>query len=163
MMRSALRGRVSRFSPSSIRVQQQQQQRWSSSSLLGLKNILRISAEVADAVETKKPVVALESTIYTHGALQKGLAAQLEQVVRDNGGIPATIGLFAGKPTVGLTPDEIETMIAEGGALKVSRRDMAYLTGMVSGLVANKLSHVLTISRVSPAVRCMVALPLLAQ
>ncbi|PHH53233.1 Pseudouridine-5'-phosphate glycosidase [Ceratocystis fimbriata CBS 114723] len=135
LLRSAVRGRsfcLSQFSPSSVSTSQQQ--RWSSSSLGSLRKILHISDEVAEAIATKKPVVALESTIYTHGALQTGLANELEQVVRQNGGIPATIGLFAGKPTVGLTPDEIETMIAEGGAMKVSRRDIAYLAGMgISG------------------------------
>ncbi|KAL1887260.1 U3 snoRNP protein [Ceratocystis pirilliformis] len=135
LLRSAVRSRSSglpQFSPSSVYTSQQH--RWSSSSLGSLRKILHISDEVAEAIATKKPVVALESTIYTHGALQTGLANELEQVVRQNGGIPATIGLFAGKPTVGLTPDEIETMIAEGGAMKVSRRDIAYLAGMgISG------------------------------
>ncbi|KAL5614616.1 hypothetical protein BROUX41_004715 [Berkeleyomyces rouxiae] len=145
LLRPAIRSRpscLSPFSPSSVAICQQQ--RWSSSSLSGLKKIMRVSDEVAEAVASKKPVVALESTIYTHGALQNGLAYELEQVVRQNGGVPATVGLFAGKPTVGLTPDEIESMISEGGAMKVSRRDMAYLTGM--GITGRKIHGGTTIA-----------------
>lgn len=96
----------------------------------GLKEILRISDEVSDAVATNKPVVALESTIYTHGALGQDL--KLEAIVRENGGVPAVIGILDGVPTVGLTPEELERMVNAGTAVKASRRDLAYLTGMVS-------------------------------
>lgn len=92
--------------------------------------MLRISEEVSDAVATNKPVVALESTIYTHGALGEDL--RLEAIVRENGGVPAVIGILDGVPTVGLTPEELERMVNSGTATKVSRRDLAYLSGMVS-------------------------------
>jgi len=95
----------------------------------GLGDILRVSAEVADAIAADKPVVALESTIYTHGAL--GVDLRLESIVRANGAVPAVIGILDGVPTVGLTPDEVQRMIEEG-AKKVSRRDLAYLVGVVS-------------------------------
>ncbi len=91
--------------------------------------ILKVSKEVSDAIATNKPVVALESTIYTHGAL--GIDLQLESIVRENGAVPAVIGVFDGVPTVGLTPGDVQRMIHEG-AKKVSRRDLAYLVGMVS-------------------------------
>ncbi|KAH8884479.1 hypothetical protein GQ53DRAFT_661827 [Thozetella sp. PMI_491] len=92
-----------------------------------LSQLLRVSEEVADAIATNKPVVALESTIYTHGALGNDLL--LEDVVRKNGAVPAVCGILAGIPTVGLTPDEIERMVSEG-AKKASRRDFAYVVGM---------------------------------
>ncbi len=94
-----------------------------------LPGILHVSEEVADAIATNKPVVALESTIYTHGALGDDLV--LEDIVRKHGGIPAVCGILAGIPTVGLSPAEVERMVSEG-AKKVSRRDLAYLVGMVS-------------------------------
>lgn len=102
----------------------------SSHNLGGLKKVLRVSDEVTDAVATNKPVVALESTIYTHGALGEDL--RLEAIVRENGGVPAVIGILDGVPTVGLTPEELERMVNSGTAAKASRRDLAYLSGMVS-------------------------------
>lgn len=115
-----------------------QSRRWlSSRNLGGLKGILRISDEVSDAVTTNKPVVALESTIYTHGALGPDL--KLEAIVRENGGVPAVIGILDGVPTVGLTPEELERMVNAGTAAKASRRDLAYLTGMVSLLSVSAL------------------------
>lgn len=96
-----------------------------------LKSLLHISPEIRDAVATNKPVVALESTIYTHGALGRDLPQVLNQVVRQNGAVPATIGVLDGIPTVGLTPEEIGRMVDEG-ARKISRRDFAYVVGSVS-------------------------------
>ncbi|KAG7127128.1 hypothetical protein HYQ45_012683 [Verticillium longisporum] len=95
----------------------------------GLKDFLRISDEVADAIATNKPVVALESTIYTHGALGNDLG--LEDIVRQGGGIPAVCGILEGVPIVGLTPEEVARMVDSGSARKVSRRDIAYLAGLV--------------------------------
>ncbi|QBZ56426.1 hypothetical protein PoMZ_01332 [Pyricularia oryzae] len=94
----------------------------------GLGGILKISDEVRDALESNRPVVALESTIYTHGAVARSELG-LEDIVRQNGGTPAVIGVLAGVPTVGLTDAEVERMISEG-ANKVSRRDLAYLAGL---------------------------------
>lgn len=103
--------------------------RYSSSSFPGLESLLHVSEEVADAIATNKPVVALESTIYTHGAL--GADLRLETIVRDYGGVPAICGIYRGVPTVGLKYDaEVIEMMREG-AQKVSRRDLALLVGMV--------------------------------
>jgi hypothetical protein len=95
---------------------------------VGLKNSLKISEEVRDALATDKPVVALETTIYTHGALGDDL--DLEGIVRRNGGVPAVVGIYGGVPTVGLTPEQIVTMV-ENSPRKASRRDIAHLVGMV--------------------------------
>ncbi|KAI1823968.1 Indigoidine synthase A like protein-domain-containing protein [Xylaria intraflava] len=103
--------------------------------------ILKVSEEVADALATKKPVVALESTIYTHGAFDTDLG--LENVVRKNGGVPAVVGILGGVPTVGLSPEEIRRMI-EGSPKKVSRRDIAYLVG--SGMMGQKINGGTTIA-----------------
>lgn len=93
-----------------------------------LASLLKVSPEVADALATNKPVVALESTIYTHGALGDDL--YLEDIVRKNGAVPAVCGILAGVPTVGLSTAEVERMVNEG-AKKASRRDLAYLVGKV--------------------------------
>lgn len=95
-----------------------------------LSRLLRIAPEVSSALSSNKPVVALESTIYTHGSLGD---LGLEEVVRQHGAVPAVCGVLAGRPTVGLTPDEVGRMVREG-ARKVSRRDLAYLAGR--GLLA---------------------------
>lgn len=109
--------------------------------LAALKSILKISEEVTDALATNKPVVALESTIYTHGALGDDL--DLEGVVRRNGGVPAVVGILGGVPTVGLLPEEVARMV-EGSPKKVSRRDIAYLVGM--GICGKKIHGGTTIA-----------------
>ncbi|EGZ76462.1 hypothetical protein NEUTE2DRAFT_98313 [Neurospora tetrasperma FGSC 2509] len=106
-----------------------------------LASLLKISPEVADALATNKPVVALESTIYTHGALGDDL--YLEDIVRKNGAVPAVCGILAGVPTVGLSTEEVTRMVHEG-AKKASRRDLAYLVG--KGLTGTKIHGGTTIS-----------------
>jgi hypothetical protein len=108
---------------------------------LGLKGILRVSDEVREGIAANGPVVALESTIYTHGALGDDLA--LEDVVRRHGGIPAVVGILDGIPTVGLTPTEVARMVDSGTARKVSRRDVAYLAGLVSSFLISWICRVL--------------------
>ncbi|GAW20664.1 hypothetical protein ANO14919_101720 [Xylariales sp. No.14919] len=114
---------------------------YASGNLAGLKEILRVSEEVSDALATNKPVVALESTIYTHGALGDDL--DLEGVVRRNGGVPAVVGILGGVPTIGLTPGEVTQMV-EGSPKKASRRDLAYLIG--SGMIGQKINGGTTIA-----------------
>ncbi|OAA61198.1 indigoidine synthase a-like protein [Niveomyces insectorum RCEF 264] len=91
------------------------------------RNLLYVAEEVADALATNRPVVALESTIYTHGAMGVDLA--LEARVRAHGAVPAVVGILDGRPCVGLTPAEIDRMVHEG-AQKASRRDLAFLVGL---------------------------------
>lgn len=98
----------------------------------GLRDLLWVSEEVSDAVATHKPVVALESTIYTHGAMGKDLAREHDELVRSHGGIPAIIAIVDGVPKVGVSPQEIVRMIETEGTVKVSRRDISFLVGMVS-------------------------------
>ncbi|GKT83193.1 IDGA domain-containing protein [Colletotrichum tofieldiae] len=105
----------------------------------GLKDLLRVSEEVADAVATNKPVVALESTIYTHGALGNDLG--LENVVRQGGGVPAVCGILNGEPVVGLTEAEVAQMVDSGTASKVSRRDVAHLVGLTKQGITGKKVH----------------------
>ncbi|KAL7798534.1 Indigoidine synthase A like domain-containing protein [Trichoderma ceciliae] len=109
-----------------------------------IRNLLQVSSEVSDAIAKNKPVVALESTIYTHGALGKGLAREHEDLVRSTGGIPAIIAIVDGVPKVGVSTDEIVRMIEEEGTVKASRRDISYLVGM--GLAGRKIHGGTTIA-----------------
>lgn len=90
-----------------------------------------VHPEVADALATNKPVVALESTIITHGMPQpKNLetARSVENIVRSTGSIPATIGLLGGRVKIGLQPSELEYLADIGSnpsVVKLSRRDIA--------------------------------------
>ncbi|KAF7197473.1 Pseudouridine-5'-phosphate glycosidase [Pseudocercospora fuligena] len=96
----------------------------------------QVSEEVRQAISEKKPVVALESTIYTHGfpyPENLALASRLESLVRINGAVPATIGILEGVARVGLGADELMRLISEPGSpdlLKVSRRDLGFVLGL---------------------------------
>lgn len=89
---------------------------------------LDIAPEVAQALAENKPVVALESTIISHGMpypQNVETALKVEQVIRDNGAIPATIAIIGGRLKAGLTKDEIEHLGKTGYDVpKVSRRDL---------------------------------------
>ncbi len=89
--------------------------------------MLKINPEVKKALEEGKPVVALESTIISHGMpYPKNVQTALlvEQTIRDHGAIPATIGIIEGDAIVGMTADEIEEFGKRQGILKASRRDL---------------------------------------
>ena len=89
--------------------------------------MLRINPEVKKAIEEGLPVVALESTIISHGMpYPKNVetALRVEKMIRDHGAIPATIGIIDGDPVVGMTAEEIEEFGKRKGILKTSRRDL---------------------------------------
>ncbi len=96
-----------------------------------INQYLDINPEVAAAVAAGKPVVALESTIISHGMpypqnVETALA--VEQIIRDNGAVPATIAIIGGRLKAGLTREEIEYFGKKGRAIhKASRRDLAVL------------------------------------
>ncbi len=89
---------------------------------------VKISKEVAEALASNRPVVALESTIISHGMpypQNVQTAIQVEQIVRDNGCVPATIAVIGGVLTIGCNADEIELLGKKGtSVVKVSRRDL---------------------------------------
>ncbi|HEV3053082.1 MAG TPA: pseudouridine-5'-phosphate glycosidase [Solirubrobacteraceae bacterium] len=85
------------------------------------------SENVARALRDGAPVVALESTIITHGLPRPDnvrAAREFEQSVLDGGAVPATIAVLGGAPHVGLEPDQLERLAASGDALKLSARDL---------------------------------------
>ena len=92
------------------------------------------SNEVKNALQNNKPIVALESTIISHGMpYPKNVETALlvEETVRANGAVPATCAIIGGEPTVGLEPEKIEYLGKTGlGVTKVSRRDMSIVTAL---------------------------------
>lgn len=98
---------------------------------MNLKNLLVINPEVKKALEENRPVVALESTIISHGMpypQNAETALTVEKIVRDHGAVPATIAILGGKLVVGITPEEIDYLGKKGLAVtKASRRDIPVL------------------------------------
>ena len=93
--------------------------------------LLQISPEVQDALKNKKPVVALESTIISHGMpfpQNAQTAIEVEETIRKQGAVPATIAIIGGVMKVGLSKEEIELLGREGhNVTKVSRRDLPFV------------------------------------
>lgn len=92
--------------------------------------LLSFSPEVAAARAAGKPIVALESTIISHGMpypQNVAMAREVEQIIRDGGAVPATIAIIDGKICIGLAPEQLELLATATDAIKVSRRDLAYV------------------------------------
>lgn len=93
---------------------------------MNLEKYLDIAPEVKEALSNGKPVVALESTIIAHGMPYPDnieVALHVEDIIRENGAVPATIGIIKGKLKVGLSKEEIEYLGTAKNVWKVSRRD----------------------------------------
>lgn len=95
-----------------------------------MNNYLDIKTEVLEAINNNKPVVALESTIISHGMpYPKNVetAKRVEQIIRDGGAIPATIAIINGRIKVGINSDELEFLGTSRDILKASRRDIGHI------------------------------------
>jgi len=95
-----------------------------------MHSFLLFSPEVAAARTAGKPIVALESTIISHGMpypQNVHTAREVEQVIRDAGAVPATIAIIDGKICVGLSEQQLEILGSSPDAIKVSRRDLPYV------------------------------------
>ena len=95
-----------------------------------MEQYLSYSQEVLEAKEKGLPIVALESTIISHGMpypQNVQTAREVEQIIRDGGAVPATIALIDGKIKIGLSNEELEMFGNAEGVAKASRRDMGYL------------------------------------
>lgn len=108
-----------------------------------MKRFLKISEEVRQALASGKPVVALESTIISHGMpypQNVETALTVEKIVREKGAIPATIAIINGMLTVGCTAEEIDYLGKKGhDVIKVSRRDIPFI-------VAKKIDGATTVA-----------------
>ncbi len=106
---------------------------------------LNLSDEVREALGSRKAVVALESTVIAHGLPSPEnleTAFELESIVRENGAVPATVGVFEGEFFAGLDRDKIERLASAKDIRKISRRDLPIA-------VANKLTCATTVSSTS--------------
>lgn len=95
-----------------------------------MNSFLETNSEVKHALAEGKPVVALESTIISHGMPYPQnikTALEVEEIVRNNGAVPATIAIFNGKCHAGLTNEQLEYFASAKDIWKVSLRDMAYV------------------------------------
>jgi pseudouridine-5'-phosphate glycosidase len=107
-----------------------------------MNQYLDINQEVKEALENNKPVVALESTIISHGMpypQNVKTAKQVEDIVRAQGAVPATIAIIDGRLKVGLSPEELEFFGQSKEILKASRRDLPFI-------VANGLHGATTVA-----------------
>ncbi|HRS04883.1 MAG TPA: pseudouridine-5'-phosphate glycosidase [Treponema sp.] len=95
-----------------------------------VQGYLDINPEVAAALKAGKAVVALESTIISHGMpypRNVETARNVEKIIRDHGAVPATIAILKGRMKVGLSPDEIEYLGKSHDVIKCSRRDLPFI------------------------------------
>ena len=107
-----------------------------------LRNYLDINPEVAKALEEGRAVVALESTIISHGMpypMNVETALKVEEIVRKNGAVPATIAILNGRLKVGLSREEIEVLGNGKNIIKTSRRDIPFI-------IANKADGATTVA-----------------
>ena len=107
-----------------------------------MEKYITYSKEVKHAIENNLPIVALESTIISHGMpYPKNLetAKLCEEVIRNNGCVPATIAILDGKIKVGLDESELEYLAKSKDVIKASRRDIPYI-------IANNLNGATTVS-----------------
>jgi pseudouridine-5'-phosphate glycosidase len=89
--------------------------------------VLVVSEEVREALDARRPVVALESTIIAHGLPRPRnlqVARELEQAVRREGAVPATIAVLDGRPQVGLGEEQLERIAGDDGVRKLGHRDL---------------------------------------
>lgn len=95
-----------------------------------MKQYISYSDEVKEALETGKAIVALESTIISHGMpypQNVRTAKEVEQIIRDHGAVPATIAILDGQIKIGLSDKELEILGNSKDVVKASRRDLPYL------------------------------------
>jgi pseudouridine-5'-phosphate glycosidase len=107
-----------------------------------LKNYLDINPEVAKALAEGKAVVALESTIISHGMpypRNVETALKVEEIIRENGAVPATTAIINGRLKLGLTRDEIEILGKGKNVIKTSRRDIPFI-------ISNKANGATTVA-----------------
>lgn len=93
-----------------------------------MEKYIKLSKEVEEAKKNNQPIVALESTIISHGMpypQNVEMAKKVENIIRENGAVPATIAVMDGYIKVGLEEKDLETLANSEGVAKVSRRDLA--------------------------------------
>lgn len=100
---------------------------------MDVMNLLQVLPEVADALVSGTAVVALESTVITHGLeypLNVETAQKMEAAIREQGAVPATIAIIDGTPMIGLSNDQLDFIAQEKDTRKCSRRDIPIALGL---------------------------------
>lgn len=105
-----------------------------------------LAHEVAQALREGRPIVALESALITHGLprpLNLDVAREMEETVREEGSVPATIAILEGCPCIGLSPEQMERLAAEPAPVKISLRDLpaAVARGATGGTTVAATMH----------------------
>ncbi len=116
-----------------------------------MKQTIKYSAEVSAALASKKPIVALESTIISHGLPRPSnlsVAMECEQIIRDQGVVPATIAVLDGSICVGVEAHELEAIANRGDISKASIRDLAVIVaaGKSAATTVAATSHIAAIA-----------------
>ena len=116
--------------------------------------MITYSKEVAAAIAAKKPLVALESTIISHGLPRPRnltVAQEVEAIVRETGTVPATIAILDGRIHVGLESDQLDRIANEDGIVKASTRDLAVLaaTGKSAATTVAATAHIAAMAGIS--------------
>ncbi len=119
-----------------------------------MEKAIKFAAEVSDAIKAGKPVVALESTIISHGLPRPSnfeVALECEQIVRDAGAVPATIAVLDGKILVGLEPSELDAIANRDDIAKASIRDLAIIVaqGKSAATTVAATAHIAAISGIN--------------
>jgi len=115
-----------------------------------MEKAIKFSAEVADALKARKPVVALESTIISHGLPRPSnleVALECERIVREAGAVPATIALLDGKVLVGLERPELEAIANRDDIAKASIRDLAIIVAQGKSAATTVAQQLLILQR----------------
>ncbi len=118
-----------------------------------MHQLLEFNSEVKNALEKGLPIVSLESTIISHGMpfpQNLEMAKKCEQIIRDNGAVPATICIMDGKLKVGLEEHELERLATSDTVFKTSRKDLAYVlstnsigaTTVATTMIISKLASI---------------------
>ena len=112
--------------------------------MANLQKYIEYSREVQQARENNQPIVALESTIISHGMpypQNVEMATTVEQIIRNNGAIPATIAIIDGKIKIGLESEDLEILAISKEVAKVSRRDLAEIVAVMRSGATNAASR----------------------
>jgi len=120
-----------------------------------VKRMIDLSKDVEDALAERKPIVALESTIISHGMPHphnSDTALSLEDIVRSVGAVPMTVGIVAGRIKCGLSPEEIRFFATSGSVLKANERDIPVVTTLGSNAATTVGASLAVASRIGVSV-----------
>jgi pseudouridine-5'-phosphate glycosidase len=120
--------------------------------------VIRVSEPIRHAHLEGRPIVALESNLIAHGLPSPAnleTATAMEAAIREYGAVPATVGIIAGRPIIGLSPDQLELLATTDNVAKASRRDLAVLVAQGAHGATTVSATLALMARADPAVRVL--------